>query len=806
MRIVKKFLIVLLFLVVTIGLGSWYWLRSLVPNFTADLQLQGLQAPVEVLYDDFGVPHIYAGNEEDMYQAFGYVHAQDRLFQMEVLRRLADGRLSEVFGEKALASDRFFRTLSLRKHAQWTIDSTYTNNSNAPFVKAANAYLRGVNQYIQQGKTPIEFTLAGIPKTEFTLADMEIIVGYMGYTFVDAFRSEAIATMIQSKYGADYLNDVMNNWPESELRIATQAQEQTQSALALARMANQLTAIEQAAVASPFHGSNGWVISGSKTKSGKPILSNDTHIAFSQPSVWYEAHLECPGLRLYGSFLAGTPTAAMGHSQHGGWGLTMFENDDADFFREKINPDNSNQVWSKGQWVDLQVREEIIKVKDQPDVKLLVKRSPHGYLMNGALDNMADQKDPIALWWVYHQFPSHHLETFYGLAHAREAMEAREAVSKLTSPGLNIMWGDTAGNIAWWAAGKIPRRPAHVNPMVILDGSSGEDDPQGWLDFAQNPQILNPKSGVLFTANNQPDDMGTGLVAGYYVPGNRANRIGQLLQTDKNDWTEAEVRKVINDITSPTYVETLRAILPVIQQDKLTPAAQKAVLSLGAWDGSHGLDATEPILYYRFMYHIMANLMRDELGQEAFTAFEHNTNFKRNLASLLKNDASPWWDNVNTPARKETRKEVLTQSLNEAMASLDAQLGSDQSKWRWSQVHTLEHKHPLGILPVVGKFFNVGPFPVPGGRETINNLDFTVDSTGNYKVTYGPALRRIVDFGDLQNARSVLPTGQSGYFLSKHYADQARIFAEGGSRPERMNRADIEKVMTGKTTMKPTNK
>jgi penicillin amidase len=300
--------------------------------------------------------------------------------------------------------------------------------------------------------------------------------------------------------------------------------------------------------------------------------------------------------------------------------------------------------------------------------------------------------------------------------------------------------------------------------------------------------------------------MGTGLVAGYYVPGNRANRIGQLLQTDKNDWTEAEVRKVINDITSPTYVETLRAILPVIQQDKLTPAAQKAVLSLGAWDGSHGLDATEPILYYRFMYHIMANLMRDELGQEAFTAFEHNTNFKRNLASLLKNDASPWWDNVNTPARKETRKEVLTQSLNEAMASLDAQLGSDQSKWRWSQVHTLEHKHPLGILPVVGKFFNVGPFPVPGGRETINNLDFTVDSTGNYKVTYGPALRRIVDFGDLQNARSVLPTGQSGYFLSKHYADQARIFAEGGSRPERMNRADIEKVMTGKTTMKPTNK
>ncbi|TDB62277.1 penicillin acylase family protein [Arundinibacter roseus] len=807
MRFLKTTGKVLLFLSLALGLGTWYWLRSLRPDYSTTLTLSELKAPVEVLYDDYGVPHIYAQNEEDMYQAFGFVHAQDRLFQMEVLRRLADGRLAEVFGEKALSSDRFFRTLSFRQQAKLTIDSLYNTQPDAPFVRAAKAYMKGVNQYIKQGKTPIEFTLAGIPKTEFTLEDMEIIVGYMGYTFVDAFRSEAIATLIQEKYGTAYLQDIMANWPAGEPRISTQAQEtstaQVTAAQALGHMANQLTTMESSLPAPPYHGSNGWAISGSKTKSGKPILSNDTHIAFAQPSVWYEAHLECPGFQFYGSFLAGTPTAAMGHSQHGGWGLTMFENDDADFFREKINPKDSNQVWSKGGWVPLQVREETIKVKDQPDQTLLVKRSPHGFLMNESMENLAKETQPVALWWVYHQFPSHHLESFYGLAHARDASEAGAAVSKLTAPGLNVMWADTAGNIAWWAAGKIPVRPAHVNPMLILDGASGADDPLGWLDFSQNPQILNPESGVLFTANNQPDDMGSGLVAGYYVPGNRANRIGQLLLTDKADWTEADVRKVINDVTSPSYVKTLQEILPVMQVEKLSPSAKNALQKLSAWKGEHLLSSVEPTIYYRLMYHVMKNLVRDELGKELFLAFEHNTNFKRNLAALLANDASPWWDNVLTPKTKETRKEILTLSLNEALTDLETQLGADPATWRWERVHTLEHKHPLGILPLVGRFFNVGPFPAPGGRETINNLDFYVDSTGNYPVVYGPALRRIVDFGNWEQARSVLPTGQSGYFFSKHYADQAELFVEGGSRPERMNRADVEKVMQGKLVLNP---
>jgi penicillin G amidase len=802
MKKLFRFLKYLLIFLVVASIGLFAWLKSKTPNYNQELNLPGLKAPVEVLYDDYGIPHIFAQNEEDLLYAFGYVHAQDRLFQMEMIRRLADGRLAELFGDKALQSDKFFKTLSFRKQAEMTIDSLYRKNPDAPFVKATEAYLKGVNHYIKNGDTPLEFIIAGIPKTEMTIADVEIITGYMGYTFVHAFRAEAISTFIHSQLGADYWSDVMSAWPDSLHKIPVQANEPLAKASnTLAFMANQLTAMQSEFPCPPYHGSNGWVVAGSKTKSGKPILSNDTHIAYSQPSVWYEAHLQCPTLEIYGNFLAGTPMPALGHTPYGGWGLTMFENDDADFFREKINPQNSSQVWYKDHWEDLTVRNENIKVKGQKDVIYQVKKSRHGYILNEAFDGVKNEKDPIALWWVWHQFPSRHLETFYKLAKAHNATQAGEAVSHLTSPGLNVMWADVEGNIGWWAAGKIPKRPAHVNPALILDGSTGKDDPQGWLPFSQNPQIVNPAKGVLYTANNQPADMGSGLVAGYYVPANRAERIEQLIFNDRKDWTEPELRKVISDITSPSYPRILKGIMPIVNQRDLSATAKDMAKRLENWDGSHNLADVEPTIFYRFLYHTLQNALEDEIGHEHFKAFEHELSLKRNLNVWMLNDKSRWWDNVKTP-KKETRAEIFTEALNQAANDLQDQLGSNIEKWQWSRVHTITHKHPLGILPVIGSWFNVGPIPVPGGRETINNLDFSMDSTGTYNVTYGPALRRIIDFGDAQHGTSVNPTGQSGYLMSKHYQDQAHLFAESKARPELMNRKDIEKVMIGKTVFK----
>jgi len=800
-KFLKRFLISLAILVFLAIAGLFIYLQYLNPDRNAELKLPGLKDKVEVLYDNYGIPHIYASNEEDLMYAFGYVHAQDRLFQMEILRRLADGRLSELFGEKALNSDKFFRTLSFREHAKWTIDSSYADK-NAPYVKAAYAYVKGVNHYINTGKTPIEFTLAGIPKTPYTIEDMEIVMGYMGYTFVATFDTEAIASLIHAKLGKSYYSDVLSQWPDSSHRIPVKGSGSDSTLQLLGQLSAFMSSLQEDLPYPPFYGSNGWVISGKKTKSGKPLLSNDTHIRFAQPSVWYEAHLESPELSIYGNFIAGAPFPALGHNRNGGWGITMFENDDADLYREKSNPNNRQQVWYKDHWEDLKERREIIRVKDSSDVVLNVKKSRHGYLINEVLDDTRESKEPIALWWVYHQFPSQHIKVFYDLAHAKNVADAGRAVAPLTSPGLNFMWGDREGNIAWWAAGKIPVRPAHVDPQIILDGSTGADDPTGWLNFSQNPQIINPERGALYTANNQPEDMGTGLVAGYYVPSDRAERIEEVLFSDKNNWTEDDSRALINDVKATSYRRLLAAVLPAIDMNELTPGAKQDYEMLMKWDGSHDLDDAEPTVYYRFLYHVFKNTLDDELGREASDQLQSTHSFRRNAASLLKNDASGWWDNVGTPA-KENRRQILTRSLNEASSWLVQQMGEDRTKWAWKHVHTLEHKHPLGIIPVVGKYFNVGPIPVPGGRETLNNLEFAIDSSGKYPVRAGPALRRIIDFGSPETGYSVNPTGQSGYFMSKHYSDQAAMFAEGGKRPELMNRNDIERLVSGRMTLRP---
>jgi penicillin amidase len=718
---------------------------------------------------------------------------------MELLRRLADGRLSEVFGEKALSSDRFFRTLSFRQHARMTIDSLY-QDSTKPFVRAARAYLRGVNAFIAQGPTPFEFTLTSMPKTPFTLEDMEIIVGYMGYTFVGVFKTEPIATLIAQKYGQRHLDDLMRNWPDSSYMIPLQrsmAPHDMDAAKTLAEISAGVSQIAASAPFPPFLGSNGWVISGKKTASGKPILANDTHIGFAQPSVWYEAYLECPGFNVYGNFLAGTPVPALGHSDKGGWGLTMFENDDADLFAERINPNKPSQVWYRDHWEDIQERQETIRVKGQPDVIMPVRKTRHGYLLNGAFDGLKNKETPVALWWVYHQFPAKHLEVFYNLSHARDVKDAAAAVEPLTAPGLNFVWADTAGNIAWWAAGKIPIRPTHVNPQLILDGSSGLDDPLGWLPFQENPQIVNPDRGVLYTANNQPENMGSGYVYGYYVPPHRARRIEEWLFNDKNDWTEAKLREVINDVRVTAYPDMLKQVLPVLDTQLLTAEARNCFQLLKGWDGTHGRDDIAPVVFYRFLWETYHEAFVDELGSKQLSELVETFSMKRNTLRFMQNDSSGWWDRVSTPAR-ETRKEILTEALNRTAVFLQRQLGTDMGKWQWGTVHTLVHKHPLGVLPLAGSRFNVGPFSVGGGQESLNNLDFDMDSTGEYHVNSGPALRRIVDFTTPRMAMSVNPTGQSGHVLSKHYADQAKMFAEGGRRPEHIEKSVLEKVAIGK--------
>ncbi|MCZ8217153.1 MAG: penicillin acylase family protein, partial [Cyclobacteriaceae bacterium] len=370
--------------------------QSSKPTLNGELVLIGLEETVEVFYDEYGVPHIYANNEHDAYYALGYVHAQDRLFQMEMLRRAAGGRLSEVLGPDLIKVDKLFRTLGINKFATESAKQFLSSDTSA-YQRGALAYQSGINEFIKTGKTPIEFLIMGIPKTEFKPEDIYLAVGFMSFGFAEALQADPVLEKIKNEFGVAYLQNLAVQTPANAEIIKNFNGE-----IKAAGTDSLISAVHEALQYLPvprLQGSNGWVMSGSRTASSLPILANDTHIGFGQPAVWYEAHIEYPGFRFYGHHLAGIPFGLLGNNDKIGWGLTMFENDDLDFFVEELNPENVNQVKFKDQWENLSVRNEIIKVKGQEDIVLEIKSSRHGPIVNGGIDNIDSEGKPIAMWW-----------------------------------------------------------------------------------------------------------------------------------------------------------------------------------------------------------------------------------------------------------------------------------------------------------------------------------------------------------------------------------------------------------------------
>ncbi|MEG2797295.1 MAG: penicillin acylase family protein, partial [Pseudomonas sp.] len=476
----KRVFTVLALLIVVLLAGAGGYIYSKQPTRQGQIELRNLQGSVTVRYDERGVPHIRAENETDLYRALGYVHAQDRLFQMEAMRRLARGELAEVLGPKLLDTDKLFRSLRIRERAASYVASL---DKQSPAWKGLQAYLDGINQYQDTHAAPVEFDVLGIPKRPFTAEDSISVAGYMAYSFAAAFRTEPLLTYVRDQLGADYLNVFDLDWqPKGVL-----AKSHSTSAPALAandwKDLNALARLSEQALIDnglpQFEGSNAWAISGSRTRSGKPLLAGDPHIRFSVPSVWYEAQLSAPGFELYGHHQALVPFAFLGHNLDFGWSLTMFQNDDLDLIAEKVNPDNPNQVWYRGQWTDMVSSEQQIAVKGQAPVTITLRQSPHGPIVNDALGAAAG-KTPIAMWWAFLETPNPILEGFYQLNRADTLAKARAAAAKVQAPGLNLVYANAKGDIAWWASALLPKRPAGVKPGFILDGSTDQANKDGF--------------------------------------------------------------------------------------------------------------------------------------------------------------------------------------------------------------------------------------------------------------------------------------------------------------------------------------
>lgn len=784
---IKNILFVLLVLIVVLSIGLVFYVLYQKPTYVGELQLKNIEKETTVYFDDFGVPHIYANSQKDAMTALGYVHAQDRLWQMELLRRIAPGRLSEMFGSKLLKIDKFFAGLGIDENSDEAIAKL---DKNSEAYQLTLAYIDGINQYMEEGKTPIEFQLLGLKKEKFTIKDVYNIFGYMSFSFAMAQKTDPLLTEIRDKWGVEYLKDFgLDGSFET-----TQIKGFDGKAIEYAEISKSMISLLENSPVPAFVGSNSWVIAPKKTKNGKVIFANDPHIVFSQPCTWYEAHIVVPDYEMYGYYLAGTPFPLLGHNREYAYGLTMFENDDVDLFQEEENPNNKREYKAVNGFLDYKIRKKTIKVKDSADVVLEIRATQHGPVMNDLLDGIKNKK-PVAMSWIYTQYPNRILDAVYSLSHSKNLNNFRKGISLIAAPGLNVMYGDAKGNVAWNTTGKLYRRDKSVNPNFILNGTNGIDDKKEFLDFSKNPYAINPSWNYVYSANNQPEAIDGYLYPGYYLPEDRAKRIMGLLEP-KNNWTKEDVAQMMNDNTSLVAKDIANSLVAAIDKKRLSEVEIKALSILKKWNGSNDLKDLVPTIYNKWISVYLRNTFQDELGETEFKMLLSTHVIKQVIASQIKNKHSVWWDDVTSKGKKESRTEILTKSFHEAIAALEKQLGKDINTWTWNRVHILEHQHPLGKVAVLKGIFNVGPFEVPGSNEVINNLVFDFTNDEKYTVKIGPSTRRVIDFSDIENSLSILPTGQSGNPFSKHYNDQAAIYNSGKFRKMKLNKAEIIKTST----------
>ncbi|WP_435606704.1 penicillin acylase family protein [Pseudomonas knackmussii] len=792
----KRSLSVLAVLVAAAAAGAGWYLHGKQPVRDGQRALPGLQAAVDVRYDERGVPHISAQNETDMYRALGYVQAQDRLFQMEMLRRLARGELAEVLGPKLIDTDRLFRTLRLRDRA-----ATYVahQDTSSPSWKALQAYLDGVNAFQDSHPRPLEFDVLGIPKRPFTAEDTVAVSGYLAYSFAVALRTEPLLTYVRDTLGADYLKVFDLDWhPQGVLQSTPLASSDWHDLGAIAQLSEQALA---SAGLPQYEGSNAWVVSGSHTRSGKPLLAGDPHIRFAAPSVWYEAQLSAPGFELYGHHQALVPFAMLGHNQQFGWSLTMFQNDDMDLVAEKVNPANPEQVWYHGQWVDLTHEEQSIAVKGQAPVKLVLRTSPHGPIINDALGQTAG-KTPIAMWWAFLQTDNPLLDAFYQLDRADTLDKARAAAQKIQAPGLNVVWANAKGDIAWWAAAQLPVRPQGVNPNFILDGSTPAADKGAFYPFSENPQEENPARGYIVSANFQPVPANGRPVPGYYNLADRGQRLNQLLSDSSVKWDLQNSQALQLDTTTAYGPRTLAPLLPALREAAANEQEKALVEQLAAWKGDFPLDSVAATLFSQFLYQVAYGAMHDEMGDTYFPLLLTTRTIDTALPRLAADADSPWWDDRSTPA-KESRADIVKAAWQASLRHLRETLGQNPENWQWGKAHTLTHVHPLGMQKPLDRLFNVGAFDAPGGHEVPNNLSSPI-GPAPWAVTYGPSTRRLVDFADPTHALGINPVGQSGVLFDAHYADQAKAYVEGQYQPEHFTDEEVEANSKGLLRLQPT--
>ena len=780
MKILKRIIIVIVLLVAIIIAAAMYYLQSQSPKYSGEIKLNGLEKQVEVVFDEIGVPHIYAKNEKDAYYALGYVQAQERLFQMALYRRLVQGRAAEILGPALIPTDKYFHTLGLYEVAKKAADKHFNSKKKEKFHEPALAYLEGINTFIAEDRLPIEFLMIGFKPELFTVEDIYAGLNLTALGFSFAQREDLILNYIYNDLGPDYFQD----WSTDFV-----SQPDSTSAATALLMGEQLDKAMQSIGLPLWEGSNGWVLGPKKTKSGRALLANDTHIGFSQPAVWYEAHLNYPGYDFYGSFLPTCPFAVIGHNKNLGWGLTIFPFDNMDYYQVEDAENPENYLYF-GETLPYQIEEIEIAVKDA-DAELFTRKSTKFGPIINQIEPFVDSvyEANIALSWAVFHLEQTAVEALYLLNQAQNMESFEKALPLIDIVGLNVMYADADDNIAWWGCGQIPVRDSLSQSFLFLHSNHSQDETFGFQSFDKNPFVINPTSGFIATANNNPVYSGGHFESGNYLPTDRVNRITSILEA-KDNWDTEDCKEVQLDDVSTVKAGLAHFIVDHLIDLPKDGNYRKAAKILSDWDGAYGLQNTAPTIFSRLYYHIGQLSSADELGPILFDKSRGSYLLKKALPKMIYNEDSPWWNTVGS-TEKTTRDQILTLAFMTTVDELNKELGAKTSDWKWMKVHTLTHEHPIGKKEPFDKVFNVGPFPVAGGNQVINKMEYSLSNDPIHRVGSGPAIRMLIDFADVDAAENIIPTGQSGNFRSPYYEDQAEMYVNGEYRKMLMNKSMI---------------
>jgi penicillin amidase len=840
--------IIVLLVVVVAGSGLYYF-RVYLPQSVAPRsfpQVEGeIQLPVkqtvEIYRDKMGIPHIYASTMYDLFFAQGYVHAQDRFWQMDFWRHIGTGRLSEMFGKSQLETDKFLRTLGWSQLAEQEY-AMLDEDSRA----ILQAYADGVNAYLatHRGEAlSLEYAVLKLLNAGYQIEPWRPVhslvwAKVMAWDLRGNMGSEIQRAILARTLTPAQIDELMPPYPKDHPVIVPKIGEGVFQAPPAQTLFSLFQQMPFESLAARFEaldgvtgggarglGSNSWVVAGSRTATGKPILANDPHLGIQMPSIWYQIALHCRPksetcpMEVGGFSFAGVPGVVIGHNDRIAWGFTNVGPDVIDLYIEKVNPENPNQYEVNGQWVDFETRKEVIQVAGGDPVEITVRLTRHGPVISDTYGPLKDQVDPkdkeakpfreqagielpphyvIAMRWTALQ-PLRVFDAIWGFNRAQNWEEFHQAARLFAVPAQNLVYADVDGNIGYQMPGLIPIRK-NGDGRYPVPGWTDEYEWVGYIPFEELPYLFNPASGYIVTANNQvnPWDYPY-LITADWDYGFRAKRIVDLIEQAPSKVDLAYIQKMHGD----NYDAGAAAVVPVLLSIPLNDAHLEEVRSiLNGWDYQADMNSAPAALYEVFWSRLLAKTFRDELPKRYWP--EGGDQWFEVMRHLVDQPQSPWWDDRSTPEKIETRDEIFRSAFQEAVTEIEKRLGKDPKRWRWGDLHTATFRNAtLGKsgISLIENLFNRGPFPTAGGSSIVNATAW--DTNEGYEVLWLPSMRMIVDLSDLNQSLTVHTTGQSGHAYHPHYADMIELWRNIQYYPMWWNEESVRQNAEARLVIRP---